>query len=259
MGGCFPRTFSQCFEPELEALLEGCETRLAGAHFRRLVIESSWSPKESTGPVDFFQHFSSSLRASASSFPLASSPQNNPAACLADWCGFLPGVWSCFCHSRKGMVGFSWSLGRTRYMFWHAGTAVTRSTKDAGQLAEQLGGPRRDSPSNNPLWEPHRLGTIWLRRKTWFIAMLSISCRKEQVSCRMVLKRAPACSWGTCSLARSTSWVWMFHRASSVYRLATAKAGARRWVAQGKTGVSWGSCSSGMNSRMESRASFPAC
>ena len=26
VGGCFPRTFSQCFEPELEALLEGCET-----------------------------------------------------------------------------------------------------------------------------------------------------------------------------------------------------------------------------------------
>ena len=24
-GGCFPQTFSQCFEPELEALLEGCE------------------------------------------------------------------------------------------------------------------------------------------------------------------------------------------------------------------------------------------
>ena len=87
VGGCFPRTFSWCFELELEALLEGCETRLAGAHFRRLVIESSWSPKESMGPVDFFWHFSSSLRASASSFPLASSPQNNPAACLADCCG----------------------------------------------------------------------------------------------------------------------------------------------------------------------------
>ena len=54
------------------------------------MIESSWSPKESTGPVDFFWCFSSSLRASASSFPLASSFQNNPVACLADWCGFLP-------------------------------------------------------------------------------------------------------------------------------------------------------------------------
>ena len=144
-------------------------------------------------------------------------------------------------------------------MFWHAGTAVTRSTKDVGQLAEQLGGPRRDSPSNNPLREPHKLGTIWLGRKTWFVAMLSISCRKEQVTCRMVFNRAPACSSGICSLARSTSWEWMFRRASSVYRLATAKAGARRRVALGKTGVSWGSCSSGMNSRMESRASFPAC
>ena len=75
-----------------------------------------------------------------------------------------------------------------------AGTAVTCSTKDAGQLAEQLGGPRRDSPSNIPLQEPHRLGMIWFRRKTWFVAMLSISCRKEQVTCRMVLKRAPTCS-----------------------------------------------------------------
>ena len=101
-------------------------------------------------------------------------------------------------------------------MFWQAGTAVTHSTKDAGQLAEQLGGPRRDSPSNNPLREPHRLGTIWFGRKIWFVAMLSISCQKEQVTCRMVLKRAPTCSGGTCSLARATSWAWMFRSASSV-------------------------------------------
>ena len=63
--------------------------------------------------------------------------------------------------SRKG-IGWalleSWDELDT---FWQVGMAVTRSTKDAGQLAEQLGGPRRDSPSNNPLREPHRLGTIW--------------------------------------------------------------------------------------------------
>ena len=88
--------------------------------------------------------------------------------------------------------------------FWQEGTAVTRSTKDAGQLAEQLGGPSRDNPSNNPLREPHRLGTIWHRRRTWFVAMLSI-CQKEQDTCRMVLKKAPACSCGICSLPRSTS------------------------------------------------------
>ena len=125
--------------------------------------------------------------------------------------------------------------------------------------AEQLGGPRRDSPSNNPRQEPHRLGTTWLGMKTWFVAMLSISCWKEQVTCRMVLKRAPTCSLGTCSLARSTSWVWMFCRASLVYRLATARATDRRWVAWGKTRVSLGSCSLGMSSRMESRASCLAC
>ena len=73
-GGCFSQTFSRCFELELEALLEGCDIRLAGAHFRRLAIESSWSPKESTGPVDFFWRFSSSWHASTSSFRLASSP-----------------------------------------------------------------------------------------------------------------------------------------------------------------------------------------
>ena len=244
-----------CFDPELEALLEGCETRLAGARLRRLAIESSWSPKESTGPVDFFRHFYSSLRASASSFPLASSPRITQ--CLV----WLIGVISSrslelFRHSRKGMVVRVLDEPGT---FWQVGMAVTRSTKDAGQLAEQLGGPRRDSPSNNPLQEPHRLGMIWVGMKTWFVAMLSISCGKEQVSCRLVLKRALTCSWGKCSLARSTSWVWMFCRASTVCRLATTKAGARRWVALGKTGVSWGSCSSGMNSRMESRASFPAC
>ena len=257
VGGCFPQTFSWCFEPELEALLEGCETRLAGAHFRRLAIESSWSPKESTGPVDFWC-FSSSLHASASSFPLASSPQNNPAACLADWCDFFLESGVVFAALERGWLDFVGVLDEPG-MFWQVGMAVTHSTKDAGQLAKQLGGPRRDSPSNNPRLEPHRLGTIWVGMKTWFVAMLFISCQKEQVSCRMVLKRAPTCSWGTCSLARSTSWVWMFHRASLVCCLATAKAGARRWVARGKTGVSWGSCSLGMNSRMESRASFPAC
>ena len=200
------------------------------------MIESSWSPKESTGPVDFFQHFSSSLRASTSSFPLASSFQNNPAACLANWCGFFPESGVVFAAPGRGrldLVGVCEEPGT----FWHEGTAVTRFTKDASQLAEQLGGPRRDSPSNNPLWEPHRLGTIWLGRKTWFMAMLSISCRKEQDTCRMVLKKAPACSWGICSLPRSTSWVWMFHRASSVCRQATARTGARRWVALGKTRV----------------------
>ena len=137
LGGCFPRAFSRCCEPELEALLEGWETRLVGAHFRRLVIESSWSPKESTGPVDFFQHFSSSLRASASSFPLASSFQNNPVACLADWCGFFPESGVVFAAPGGGkldLVGVCEEPG----MFWHAGMAVIRSTKDAGQLAEQL-------------------------------------------------------------------------------------------------------------------------
>ena len=181
VGGCFPRTFSRCFEPELEALLEGCETRLAGAHLRRLVIESSWSPKESTGPVDFFRHFSSSLHASASSFPLASSPQNNPAACLADWCDFFPESGVVFTTTERGRLDFVGVLDKPG-TFWQANTAVTRSTKDTGQLAEQLGGPRRDSPSNNLLQEPHRLGMTWLWRKTWFVAMLSISSWKEQVT-----------------------------------------------------------------------------
>ena len=235
-GVCFPRAFSRCCEPELGALLGGWETRLGGARFRRLVIESSWSPKESMGPVDFFWHFSSSLHASASSFPLASSFQNNPAACLANWCGFLPESGVVFAVLGGGtldLVGVFEEPGT----FWHAGTAMTRSTKDTGQLAEQLGGPRRDSPSNNPRREPHRLGTIWLGRRTWLVAMLSISCRKEQDTCRMVLKKAPACSWGICSLPRSTSWVWMFRRASLVCRQATARTRARRRVALGKTRV----------------------
>ena len=175
------------------------------------MIESSWSPKESTDRVDFFRHFSSSLRASASSFLLASSPQNNLAACLADWCDFFPESGVVFITPERGRLDFVGVLDEPG-MFWQVGMAVTHSTKDACQLAKQLGGPRRDSPSNNPLREPHRLGTTWLSRKTWFVAMLSISCQKEQVTCRMVLKRAPTCSWGTCSLARSTSWVWMFCR-----------------------------------------------
>ena len=185
-GGGFPRTFSRHLEPEPETSLGGCETQIAGAHFRRLAIESSWSPRESAGLVDFFRRFSSSFRASASSFLLAMSPQNNPVACLADWCGFFLESGVVFAAPEEGRLDFVgvWDEPGT---FWHAGTAVTNSTKDAGQLAEQLGGPRRDSPSNNPLREPHKFGTIWLGRKTWFIAMLSISCRKEQVTCRMCL------------------------------------------------------------------------
>ena len=204
-GGGFPWTFSRHLEPEPEMSLGGCETRLVGARFRRLVIESSGSPKESAGPVDFFWRFSSSFRASTSSFLLAASSQNNPAACLADWCGFFPESGVVFVAPEEGRLDFVgvWDEPGT---FWHLGTAVTRSTKDAGQLAKQLGGPRRDSPSNNPLWDPHKFETIWLRRKTWFVAMLSISCRKEQVTCRMVFNRALACSLGICSLARSASW-----------------------------------------------------
>ena len=258
VGRCFSQTLSRCFEPELEALLEGCEIRLAGARFRRVAIESSWSPKESTGPVDFFRHFSSSWRASSSSFHLASFPQNNPAACLAEC--FFPESGVVFATLERGWLGFVGVLDEPDTS-WQAGTAVTRSTKDAGQLAEQLGGPRRDNPSNSPLREPQRLGTIWFGRKTWFIAMLSISCWKEQVTCRMVLKRAPACSGGTCSLAKPTSWAWMFRKASSVCHWATANAAARSGVARGKTEVRWDSCScsSGINSSMLSRASFPAC
>ena len=115
-GVCFPWAFSRCCELELGALLGGWETRLGGAHFRRLVIESSWSPKESMGPVDFFRHFSSSLCASVSSFPLASSFQNNPAACLANWCGFFPESGVVLCRSGRGKVGFGWSLRRTRHV-----------------------------------------------------------------------------------------------------------------------------------------------
>ena len=194
--------------------------------------------KRAQAPVDFFRSFSSSLRASTSSFPLASSFQNNPAACLANWCGFLPESGVVFATpggGRLDLVGVCEEPGT----FWHAGMAVTHSTKDAGQLAEQLGGPRRDSPSNNPRREPHSLGTIWLRRRTWFLAMLSISCQKEQVTCRMVLKKAPACSWGICSLPRSTSWVWMFCRAGP-HRCATGPQlgpGQEDGFALGKTGV----------------------
>ena len=184
-------------------MLESCEIRLDGAHFRRLAIESSWSPKESMGLVDFFRCFSSSWCALASSFHLASSPQNNPVACFTEC--FFPESGVVFAILERDWLGFVGVLDELD-TFWQAGTAVIHSTKDVGQLVEQLGGSRRDSPSNNPLGEPHRLGTIWFRRRTWFVAMLSISCQKEQVICRMVLKRALACSGGTCSLARVTSW-----------------------------------------------------
>ena len=113
VGRCFSRTLSRCFEPELEALLEGCEIRLARAHFRRVAIESSWSPRESTGPVDFFRRFSSSWRASSSSFHLASLPQNNPAACLAEC--FFPESGVVFAAPERGWLGFCRSLERTGY------------------------------------------------------------------------------------------------------------------------------------------------
>ena len=159
-GGCFPRTFPRCFEPEVEALLESCEIRLAGACFRRLAIESSWSPKESMGPVDFFRRFSSSWRASASSFHLASSPQNNPAACFAEC--FFPELGVVFTIPERDWLGFVRVLDKLD-MFWQASTAVTRSTKDTGQLAEQLEGPGGIAlPTilyRNPIdWEQSGLG-----------------------------------------------------------------------------------------------------
>ena len=114
---------------------------------------------------------------------------------------------------------------------------VTCSTNEAGQLAEQLGGPKRDSPSNNPLWVPHKVGMIWLGRKTWLVAMLSISCQKEQVTCRIVLKKALVCLGGTCSFTKSDSWVWMFRKARSVCHRAAIRAGSRISAIQGKTGA----------------------
>ena len=206
MEGCFSWTFPQSLELELEAWLGGWETQLGAAHFMRSVTESSWLSKESTGPVDFFWCFSSYLRASASSFPLSGSFQNNLATCLADCCDFFSESGVALTALEGGWLALVGVLDEPG-TFCEAGVAMTRSTKEAGQLAEQLGGPRRDSPSNNPQQEPHRLGTIWLGRKTWLVAMLSISCRKEQVTCKMVLKKAPACSSGTCSLTRSDSWV----------------------------------------------------
>ena len=118
----FPGPFPGVLSRNLRPCWKAVKPRLAGARFRRLVIESSWSPKESTGPVDFFRCFSSSLRASTSSFSLASSPQNNPAACLADWCGFLPESGVVFATpggGRLDLVGVCEEPGT----FWHAGTA----------------------------------------------------------------------------------------------------------------------------------------
>ena len=131
----------------------------------RVVTKSSWSSKESTGPVDFFRCFSSFLRASAPSFPLSRSFQNNPVICLIDGCDFLPESGVAFTTPEARALGFAGVLDKPGTS-WGMGTAVNRSTNEAGQLAEQLGGPKRDSPSNNPLWVPHKVGMIWLGRKT---------------------------------------------------------------------------------------------
>ena len=79
------------------------------------MIESSWSPKESTGPVDFFRHFSSSWHASASSFCLVLSPQNNPLACLAEC--FFPESGVVFAAPEGAWLGFVGVLDKPG-MFW---------------------------------------------------------------------------------------------------------------------------------------------
>ena len=81
------------------------------------------------GPVNFFRRFSSSWHASASSFHLASSPQNNPVACLAEC--FFPESGVVFAAPEGGWLGFVGVLDEPG-TFWQAGMAVTRSTKDAG-------------------------------------------------------------------------------------------------------------------------------
>ena len=150
--GGFPPTFSRCLELELETSLGGCVTRLGGARFSRLAIESSWSPKESAGPVDFFRRFSFSFHASASSFFLASFPQNTPAACLAEWYGFFleSGVVFTAPEGRTDLVGVWDEPG----MFWHAGTAVTHSTKDACLWLNNWEGPGGIAPQVIPYGNP---------------------------------------------------------------------------------------------------------
>ena len=112
-------------------------------------VRALWTSSSASLPVDVPLHLL---------FISHRPPQNNLAACFAK-CFFLEsGV--VFAIPERDWLGFVRVLDELD-TFWQVGTAVTRSTKDAGQLAEQLGGLRRDSPSNNPLREPHRLVTIW--------------------------------------------------------------------------------------------------
>ena len=46
------------------------------------------------------------------------------------------------------------------------GSADTHSTREAGQLAGQFGGPNRVKPSIRVRLTPHKFGTIWLGRMT---------------------------------------------------------------------------------------------
>ena len=124
-----------------------------GAHFRRLEIDSSWSPRESTGPVDFFRCFSCSLHASASSFPLTSSFQNSPAACLAEWCGFFPESRVIFHRSRRREVGLGRSLRRTRDVLasGYGCDLLHQGRRPAGRTA---GGPSRITLPIIPMGAP---------------------------------------------------------------------------------------------------------
>ena len=179
-----------------DEVLDGCVDRLGVAQLVSSVIECSCSSKERIGLEGFFRRFSSWARASASSFSLFFlSPQNIPAACWIGCVFFLdPGV-NLLALGLPGLVGVFADPDWPEV----PGTGATHSTREAGQLAEQLGGAT--SPSKTSRRALHTLGTSWLPGNSRFMAISSIWCRKEQVIGRIVLKNTPARSG-------PATWVW---------------------------------------------------
>ena len=142
----------------------------------RTVTNSSCSSRDRMGPVGFLLCFSSSRQwDSSSSFFLSSSSQK-----LVIYLGgadFLPDEPGCsFPFPGTGVSRFTRVVSSVGVVFL-VGSAVINLTREDGQLVGQLGGPRRVKPSIMLRLIPHRLGTIWLGRMTWLVAMPSISCR----------------------------------------------------------------------------------
>ena len=141
------------------------------------------------------------------------------------------------------------------------GSADTRLTREAGQLAGQFRGPNRVKPSIIVWLTPHKFGTIWPGRMTCWLpchpspAGRSTLLEEERLGKLWLTVVGCGKTW-RCTKANSCTLTASM--AFSVWVRVACRAGVRI-SSLGMTGVKYGLSSGGSKASMSSVASFLAC